>query len=131
MHRLTAATLLSLTLVLPAPLAAEEATGLWRTESTAEGHLEVRIAPCGTGALCGTIERARDTSGQAQPYPHTGRQMISGMEPAGPGAWRGGRIWDPRNDRTFNSRMSVSGDRLNVAGCILGICQQQTWTRVR
>jgi uncharacterized protein (DUF2147 family) len=115
-----------------APLAAmaESALGLWRTEPTDDGHLEVQVAPCGAEALCGTILRARDPSGHEQPYPHTGRQMIWAMVPDGPDRWRNGRIWDPRNDRTFNSRMEVQGNRLMVAGCVLGICQRQTWQRV-
>jgi uncharacterized protein (DUF2147 family) len=40
------------------------------------------------------------------------------------------RIWDPRNDRTFNSRMETRGDTLVVSGCVMGICQRQQWQRV-
>lgn len=109
---------------------AQDAMGLWRTEPTEEGSLEVRVAPCDGGALCGTILRARDTQGQEQAYPHTGRQMIWAMMPDGPGRWSGGRIWDPRNDRTFNSRMEAQGDSLEVAGCVLGLCQRQQWQRI-
>jgi uncharacterized protein (DUF2147 family) len=109
---------------------AGDALGLWRTESTDQGHLEVRVAPCDGGALCGTIMRARDAQGQEQAYPHTGRQMIWAMSPDGSGGWTGGRIWDPRNDRTFNSRMEAQGDTLVVAGCVLGLCQRQQWQRV-
>jgi len=113
---------------MPLAAAAKDATGIWRTESTQDGYLEVRIAPCGA-ALCGTILRARDLQGREQPYPHTGRVMIRDMAPTGAGTWGNGQIWDPRNHRTFRSRMELSGRSLAVSGCVLGICQSQTWTR--
>lgn len=113
----------------PLPALAQDATGLWRSEATDEGYIEVRIAPCGA-ALCGTIQRARDLAGAEQAYPHSGKRMIWDMVADGPGKWSDGQIWDPRNDRTFNSRMELSGNRLIVAGCVLGICQRQTWQRV-
>jgi len=116
-------------LLLAGAAQAQDATGLWRTEATNEGYLEIRIAPCGAN-LCGTIERARDSSGVEGPYPHIGRQMVWNMEPNGPGAWRRGKIWDPRNDRTFNSKMVLSGNTLTVSGCILGLCDGQDWQRV-
>ena len=110
-------------------VSAQDVTGVWRTEATDEGYLELGFAACGE-AVCATILRARDTTGTEQPYPHTGRQMIWDMVPDGPGAWSGGNIWDPRNDQTFRSRMELSGDELRVSGCFLGICQHQTWQRV-
>ena len=116
--------------LLPLAAMADDARGLWRTEPTDDGYLEVQVAPCDGAALCGTILRARDRAGQEQPYPHTGRQMIWAMIPDGPGRWRDGQIWDPRNDRTFNSRMEVQGNSLMVAGCVLGFCQRQSWQRI-
>jgi uncharacterized protein (DUF2147 family) len=123
--------LLAALVALAAPVAAlaQDATGVWRTEATDEGYLEVRIAPCGE-ALCGTILGARDLAGQPQPYEHAGRRMIRDMVPTGPGAWAGGEIWDPRNGRTFRSRMALSGGGLTVSGCVLGFCQDQLWRRV-
>ena len=54
--------LLALPFVMPIAATAQDATGLWRTEATQEGYLEVQIAPCGA-ELCGTILRARDLQG--------------------------------------------------------------------
>ena len=122
--------ILGLAAALPSAAMAQDATGLWRTEATQEGYLEVQIEPCGEG-LCGTILRARDLQGQEQPYPHVGRWMIRDMTPTGAGTWANGQIWDPRNDRTFRSRMQLTGRTLAVSGCVLGIfCQNQTWQRV-
>jgi uncharacterized protein (DUF2147 family) len=117
-------------IVAPVLALADDARGLWRTEPTGQGYLEVQVALCDGGALCGTILRARDLQGQEQPYPHIGRHMIWAMVPDGPGRWRDGRIWDPRNDRIFNSRMEAEGDRLIVSGCVMGFCQRQLWQRV-
>lgn len=125
----TAIATLSFAVLVPASVWAQDVAGTWRTEPTGQGYLEIAIRPCGP-ALCGTILRARDLQGQPQPYAHVGRQMIWDMRPDGPGAWSDGRIWDPRNDRTFRSRMTLRGDRLEVSGCVMGICQTQNWQRV-
>ena len=122
--------LLALMVFHPATAEAKDATGLWRTISTDEGYLEVKIAPCNGGALCGTILRARDPGGSEQPYEHTGKLMIRDMKPQASGIWGGGRIWDPRNGMTFDSKMSLAGRQLTVSGCFLGFCQEQTWSRL-
>lgn len=118
-------------LLICAPLnaTAQDVSGIWRTEPTEQGHLEVRIESCGSSMLCGTILRARDLEGNEQPYEHTGKQMIWDMVASGPTSWNDGQIWDPRTDRTYNSRMELSGDSLLVSGCVFRICQTQTWTR--
>jgi uncharacterized protein (DUF2147 family) len=120
---------IGLAVAMPITATAQDATGVWRTEATQEGYLEVRVSPCGA-ALCGTILRARDLQGREQPYPHVGRWMIRNMTPIGPNSWGNGQIWDPRNDRTFRSRMELSGNNLAVSGCVLGFCQSQSWSRV-
>ncbi len=126
MHRILATCVLA---TLPFAAVAQDATGTWRTEATNEGALEIQIAPCGAN-LCGTIARAIGPDGQSGPYPHLGRQMVWDMAPNGAGQWSGGKIWDPRNDRTFNSKMELRGAALVVSGCFLGICQGMTWQRV-
>lgn len=113
----------------PGIAAAQDATGTWATERTPDGQLHIQVAPCGA-ALCGTIVAAFGPNGETGPYEHMGRRMVWDMAPSGAGEWRGGKIWDPRNDRTFNSRMSLSGRQLTVSGCVLGLCQGQVWTRV-
>ena len=110
---------------------AEPVEGLWRTEAgDTGGHLEVSVAPCGT-ELCGVIRRAIDKDGQeVAGYEHKDRQMIWGMKALGEGKYKGGKIWAPDRDKTYNSKMTLSGNRLKVEGCVLGICRGQTWTRV-
>jgi uncharacterized protein (DUF2147 family) len=52
------------------------------------------------------------------------------MAPTGPDSWGNGQIWDPRNDRTFRSKMELSRNNLPVSGCVLGLCENQIWNRV-
>ena len=108
---------------------AQDVHGIWRTELTEDGYLEVSIAACETNLLCGTILRARDPQGNEQPYEHTGKRMIWDMLASGPTNWGDGKIWNPRNDRTVNSSLELSGDTLLVSGCVFRICQTQTWQR--
>lgn len=116
---------------MPAMASAQNVKGVWRTETTEEGYLEIEVSQC-AAALCGRIVGARDPQGQSGPYEHLNKLMIWDMKPDNAaGSWSGGKIWDPRSNRKFNSRMSLENGQLKVAGCVLGICQSQTWKRVR
>lgn len=70
---------------------AQDINGLWRTELTEQGYLEVNIEACDTNMLCGTILRARDLEGNEQPYEHTGKRMIWDMVASGPTNWDDGK----------------------------------------
>lgn len=109
---------------------ADPATGTWQTQPGDDGaYALVSIAPCGAD-LCGTLGRAYDTSGAPIDTPNTGRRMIWDMTPNGDGTYGGGKIWAPDRNKTYNSRMTLQGDRLKVEGCVMGICRGQTWRRV-
>jgi uncharacterized protein (DUF2147 family) len=112
------------------PALAQDARGVWRTEATDDGYLEVEIAPCGPH-LCGKILRARNLKGEEGPYPHLGRTMIWDMIPETPSRWSVGKIWDPSRDVTVNGKLALQGDRLTLSGCFLAICRSQDWTRLR
>lgn len=121
-------------IILAATLAAasahaQDATGTWKTQPGDQGYLEIGIAACGT-TLCGTILRARSNAGEEfAGYQHLGKLMLRDMKADGAGKWSGGKIWDPRNDNTYNSKMELKVGALEVSGCVLGLCQAQTWTR--
>ncbi|MBE1282700.1 MAG: DUF2147 domain-containing protein [Rhodobacteraceae bacterium] len=112
---------------------ADPAAGTWKTEpGDTGGYLHVSIAPCGS-ALCGTIKTAFDETGAESPdYEHTGKRMIWDMKSDGGGDYSGGKIWAADSDKTYNSKMSLSGNALTVKGCVAGglICRGQTWKRV-
>lgn len=112
---------------------ADAATGTWQTEpGDTGGYLHVEIAKCGA-ALCGTISQAYQKSGAVSAgYDHLGKRMIWDMKAAGDGSYAGGKIWAPDKDKTYKSKMSLTGNKLTVKGCVAGgaICRGQTWTRV-
>lgn len=124
---------LALSLGFAGMAAADAVEGVWKTEpGDTGGYLYVRIAPCGAD-LCGTIAQAYDKAGQPSPdYEHTGKKMLWDMQAKGGGAYGGGKIWAPDSDKTYGSKMSLSGNKLTVKGCVAGglICRGQDWTRV-
>lgn len=120
--------------------AADPVEGDWLTSG---GSGKVRIGPCRDDAklLCGHIfwlrnpADAKATDGRnpdpnLRGRPILGMSMLWGFKAAGQGRWRGGRIYDPNTGKTYASKLTASpGGPLKVEGCILGICQAQTWLR--
>ncbi|MEL6913371.1 MAG: DUF2147 domain-containing protein [Pseudomonadota bacterium] len=108
--------------------AADDVLGLWKSEpGETGGFIHVNLAQCGT-KICGTITEVIGNDNTSI----VGRQIIADMSPNGGGAYSGGTIWAPDNDRTYRSKMQLSGNSLEVEGCVLGgaICRGQTWTRL-
>ncbi len=107
--------------------------GVWETEKSDNGgYLHVQIDNCGD-KTCGTIYKAFRDGNENTSYEHLGKQLIWGMQPAGENLWKKGSIWAPDKDKTYKSKMLLSGSRLKVSGCVLGglICRAQTWKRVQ
>ena len=118
----------------PASALAGGADGVWQTEKNkAGGYLEVTIAPCAAAAslTCGTISRAFNANGEDPTYPNLGKSIIDGMKHDGGDSYSGGSIWDPEDNKTYSSKMTVKGDDLDVEGCISIFCQGQDWKRVK
>jgi len=107
---------------------AEPATGTWKTQTgESGGFIHVKIAPCGS-KICGTITKVVGNDNQSI----VGRKIINGMKSNGGGKYSGGTIWAPDVDKTYKSKMTLSGNKLKVSGCVGGglICRSQTWTRL-
>lgn len=128
---------LTLTLIaglLATPVAAQDVNGVWQTEAgDTGGFLHVTIAPCGD-KTCGTIRTAFDGDQAAiTNYEHLGKQLIWDMTADGAGKWTSGSIWAPDRNKTYRSKMAISGDVLKVSGCVAGglICRSQNWVRVK
>lgn len=129
MHRILATAALVL---LASAAAADPLIGRWQTAPDDNGNVGIiDVAPC-AAALCGTLIAAFDPSGnRIDDAPLLGRQIIWDTVPDGDAAYAG-RIYAPDRDREYNSRLVLSGDRLAVSGCILGICREGgTWIRVQ
>lgn len=123
----------ALTLFAGAALAADPLLGTWKTVPDDNGQFgHVQIDPCGA-AFCGVLVRAFDGAGKPlATSPNVGKRIIWDMAAKGDGRYGGGKVWAPDRDKTYNSRMQLSGDALSVSGCILGICRDGgTWTRVK
>ena len=59
-----------------------------------------------------------------------GLPFVTGFKAAGRDSWTGGKIYNPGDGKTYASRMALNRDgTLKVSGCVLVICQNQTWTR--
>ncbi|SHK46804.1 Uncharacterized conserved protein, DUF2147 family [Shimia gijangensis] len=123
----------SLAIVGAGAALADPAEGMWKTEpGETGGYLHVNIATCGA-ALCGTIAAAYDKSGsKSSDYEHMGKKLLWGMNADGGGKYSGGKIWAPDTDKTYKSKMSLSGSTLSVRGFV-GVSafgRSQDWKRV-
>ncbi|MBO3759592.1 DUF2147 domain-containing protein [Ciceribacter sp. L1K23] len=109
------AILLAAALVFTAASAqsAEPIVGNWKTASGATAQ----IAPCG-GSYCVTLKSGK----------HSGKQI---GKMAGSGGTYKGTITDPEADKTYSGSGSVSGNSLQMKGCVMSVfCKSQTWTRL-
>lgn len=107
--------------------AADPAEGTWRSQpGETGGYIHVQIAGCGSN-LCGTITEVVGNDNTSI----VGRPIIWDMEVRGDGRYRGGRIWAPDQDKTYNAKMTLQGaNSLKVEGCVAVFCRAQTWTRL-
>lgn len=104
------------------PALAQEVTGIWQRDT---GASRVRFAKCGE-AVCGTLAWLRDTNGSAK----VGQRIFYDMKPSGAGKWSGS-AFNPEDGKTYSGTMSLSGDTLTTAGCVMGglICRSVKWSR--
>ena len=123
-------TLIAAACLMASAASADPVAGTWKTQPGDDGaYGHVTVAPCGS-AICGTIAKAFNASGQEIASDNIGKPIIWDMKAKGGGAYSGGKIWAPDRDKTYNSKMSLSGNALKVEGCVLGICRDQMWSRV-
>lgn len=113
-----------------AAAAADPIEGIWQTQPDEGAFAYVTIAPCGN-AFCGTISRTFKDGAEFQ-SPNVGRQIVIDMAPQGDGEYRG-QVWRPANDKIYNGKASVAGDRMSLSGCVAGglICKSQTWAKIQ
>lgn len=124
--------LLAAALVIAASptLAADPLEGTWLTAKDDNGRRGViQVAPCGAN-LCGVLVRAIDTDGSnVTTGENIGRQIIWNTASKGNGVYRG-KVYSPDRDKTYNSKLVLSGNSLSVSGCVLGACREGgVWTR--
>jgi uncharacterized protein (DUF2147 family) len=115
--------------------AASSIFGRWVTD---DHSAVVRIDRCGA-QLCGTIERVlnpkapthdiNNPDAARRTHPLVGVGVLTGFTGSG-ARWQGGRAYDPKAGRSYNSRLALEGDnRLQVTGCVFFLCKSLIWTR--
>ncbi|HXE24358.1 MAG TPA: DUF2147 domain-containing protein [Roseiarcus sp.] len=105
--------------------AAPGVTGIWARD---DGAAKIRFSPCGGDAVCGFLAWKRDPDGAGR----IGEEVFFDMKPRGENAWAGS-AFNPEDGRRYSGKMTLSGDHLITAGCVLGglICKSFGWTRAR
>lgn len=125
---------LALVLALTATTAFAEnpVEGIWKTSVDDNGHFgHVKVTPCGDG-FCGVLVKAFDGAGKEIASDNIGKRIIWDMKSEADGLYDGGKVWSPDRDKTYASKMQLTGDSLAVQGCVLFICRDGgTWTRVK
>jgi len=109
---------------------AQSIEGTWRTAVDDNGNSGlIEVTACGS-RFCGVLIKSFDSSGAEMASDNVGKQIIWDMKDKGNGAYGNGKIWSPDRDKTYNSKLQVTGDTLTVKGCVLGICRDGgVWTR--
>ena len=105
---------------------AGDAAGLWIRD---DGSAKLRFVPCGGGGtLCGFLAWKKGGDGPAK----VGQKLFSDMKPNGEDSWAGS-AFNPEDGKRYSAKLTLSGNYLATAGCVLGglICQSFDWTRSR
>jgi uncharacterized protein (DUF2147 family) len=127
-------------LLLAGPaFAADPVEGEWLTP---DGGSKVRIAPCPgkPDQMCGVVSwltaanaknlDTKNPNAALKSRPILGASTIMGFKSAAPGKWTGGKLYDPASGKTYDGKLTANGNgTLKVEGCVLMVCQAQTWKR--
>jgi uncharacterized protein (DUF2147 family) len=126
-------------MVLPGLASADGgANGTWMLNS---GKVTVRITPCGPN-LCGAIvglakpldKKGRPKVDKDNPNkslrnrPLIGLTILANMKSAGENKWRG-TIYNADDGRTYSSYMKLSGNNMEVKGCVGPFCKTMVFVR--
>lgn len=119
-------------IVVAGAATADPVEGKWQTTPDDNGNYGlVDVTPCGN-AFCGTLTKSFDGAGKEMKSPNIGKLIVWDMVAKGGGAYGDGKVWSPDRDKTYNSKMQLSGDGLAVKGCVLFICRDGgTWQRMK
>jgi uncharacterized protein (DUF2147 family) len=133
-------TALLLATALPARAAPDPAFGEWLNE---DGLGRIAVGPCAghPAEACGAIDWLKDPVGHPshdvnnpdralRGRPLVGVLVVRDMKNAGPGRWTGGKLYDPESGKSYDGKLrALSTDRLQVTGCVLFVCESETWRR--
>ena len=87
---------------------------------------QVKFYDCG-GKLCGKIVGVKDTKRSKE----IGTVILSGAAKSGDNQWKGSLL-DTDSGKTYSGVVTLEGGGgLNLKGCVMMICQGETWRRVQ
>jgi uncharacterized protein (DUF2147 family) len=118
---------------------AEDPIGVWAMDN---GKVTVKVSPCGD-KLCGRIvalKKPLDKHGNPKvdkdnpdpalrKRPVVGLTLFRDMKAAGNNRWEG-QIYVPDDGNTYNAVVYVSGDVLQVKGCVVVFCRSKKFIRI-
>ena len=116
-------------LAVPVAASAGSAEGVWQTEPMGKGgYAHIRIAPCQdkSDRLCGRITRIISSDRTDL----VGVELLRDMAAEGADRWGDGNIYSPDKNKYYASHMVLTGDGLEVRGCIAAMCKSQKWALV-
>jgi uncharacterized protein (DUF2147 family) len=107
-----------------------------------DGGSKVRISACpnAAGLMCGVVSwlpaasahnlDTKNPNAALRTKPIVGVTTIKGFKSSAPGRWVAGKLYDPGSGKTYDGKISANPDgTLKVQGCVLMVCQTQTWKR--
>ncbi|MBC7668091.1 DUF2147 domain-containing protein [Caulobacter sp. DWR2-3-1b2] len=125
---------------IAAPAFAQDAIGLWQTETNGG---QVEISRCGN-SLCGklvtsnhikadpTIKDVKNKDASLKARPLKNMQMLYDFT-GGPTRWTGGKVYNADDGGTYSGTITLtSPNSLKLKGCIVApLCKTQKWTRIK
>ena len=117
--------------------------GVWWTENN-KGRVEIVDCVAPKQGVCGRIiwisqpndSQGRPQTDKANKNPNLRKRAIIGLplfegwRPVGANRWKG-EVYDPEEGETYDVDITLAGDKLTLRGCVLFICDSDTWTRYR
>ncbi|KAB7615461.1 DUF2147 domain-containing protein [Amylibacter sp. SFDW26] len=118
--------------LMTAPAFADDVFGTWKTAKDDNGNFgHIAVAQCGD-TICGKLVKSFNPDGSELKSDNVGKNIIWNMTNQGDGYYAGGKVWSPDRDKTYKSKMQLSGNTLAIKGCIGPICRDGgKWTRVK
>ncbi len=115
-----------------AAFAADPIVGTWATIKDDNGNSgHIKVTECGS-SICGTLVQSFDANGKPFKSDNQGRKLIWDMKNEGGGSYGGGKVYSPDRDKTYKGKLVLSGNSLDVKGCVLGVCRSGgKWKRVK
>lgn len=120
----------ALALSTTAAFAADPLEGIWVTEVDDGSYAHINVAPC-ADKICGWIARTFNSEGEYESE-NKGKMLVINMVNVGGGKYEG-NVWRPSNDKIYIGKMTLNGNEVDLAGCVLGglVCASQHWTRLQ